>query len=498
MSLWHRRLVGSIDDFAIELSFADDPDEGAFAPEAEATSWGAFRLYIKGREPTAAIGPNNEDLQGVWWYWLPLLEWITHNWDPLLHEARFPVPQEGISAADRLFRSSNRLVYSRADWRMPISEFQERHAIITAREGGIFPNIVFTRAGNDIEVSWDDADRPGGGPVRFVQPSGLERVNVSTFAEVWHETLSSALKALSTRTQNQRVITLIEKVKALTQPTPQQQHERYAWLLGLGRSLIETLDGWADLQKRGIKLPNSQPNGLFTLAPTPVAMFASLTPNLTANDITQITSLTEHVRPMSETLRNSVRHAPCPIRDAFKFGHALALDVRAQLGLGSAPVQMDALLSRLNIPVANLSLESATSVRGLSLAMGDASVIACNNSAPQARRPWSKAAILAHELCHILFDRNIGTDLAVASGPWAPLHIEQRANAFAVMFLMPEEGVLEVLENCPNDPREKVRAVAKHFGSSFRATTQHLFSLGLIDEVEREELLEELDESFFE
>jgi hypothetical protein len=44
---------------------------------------------------------------------------------------------------------------------------------------------------------------------------------------------------------------------------------------------------------------------------------------------------------------------------------------------------------------------------------------------------------LAHELCHLLLDREYGDELAIATGPWAPVAIEQRANAFAAAFLMP-------------------------------------------------------------
>ena len=42
---------------------------------------------------------------------------------------------------------------------------------------------------------------------------------------------------------------------------------------------------------------------------------------------------------------------------------------------------------------------------------------------------------LAHELCHLIHDRGYGARLAIASGPWAPADVEQRANAFAAMLL---------------------------------------------------------------
>ncbi|MCC6523308.1 MAG: hypothetical protein IT373_11645 [Polyangiaceae bacterium] len=58
---------------------------------------------------------------------------------------------------------------------------------------------------------------------------------------------------------------------------------------------------------------------------------------------------------------------------------------------------------------------------------------------------------------------------------------------------MPEGGVLEVIEACSSEPRARVAAVAKRFGASYRAATEHLYSLGFIGEDARDELLDELD-----
>ena len=52
---------------------------------------------------------------------------------------------------------------------------------------------------------------------------------------------------------------------------------------------------------------------------------------------------------------------------------------------------------------------------------------------------------LAHELCHLLVDRDKGARLAIVSGPWAPLDVERRANAFAAALLMPEAAVAKAV-----------------------------------------------------
>ncbi len=49
--------------------------------------------------------------------------------------------------------------------------------------------------------------------------------------------------------------------------------------------------------------------------------------------------------------------------------------------------------------------------------------------------------VLAHELCHLLFDRKSFVSLALVSGTWAPAPLERRANAFAAELLLPLAGI---------------------------------------------------------
>jgi hypothetical protein len=100
---------------------------------------------------------------------------------------------------------------------------------------------------------------------------------------------------------------------------------------------------------------------------------------------------------------------------------------------------------------------------------------------------------LAHELCHLLHDRNVGARLAVASGPWAPRGVERRANAFAAMFLMPPDLVTRTLAADPEPVYSPggVRFFADALQVSLRAAVNHLHNLGLLDEPERDRLLVE-------
>ena len=91
---------------------------------------------------------------------------------------------------------------------------------------------------------------------------------------------------------------------------------------------------------------------------------------------------------------------------------------------------------------------------------------------------------LAHELCHLLFDRSVGQRLAVASGPWAPPSLEQRANAFAAMLLMPTEAVRAVVAgmNEAIATEQGISSIARRLETGFSATLWHLRNLGFVDD----------------
>jgi Zn-dependent peptidase ImmA (M78 family) len=89
---------------------------------------------------------------------------------------------------------------------------------------------------------------------------------------------------------------------------------------------------------------------------------------------------------------------------------------------------------------------------------------------------------LAHELCHLFFDREYGDELAIASGPWAPVAIEQRANAFAAAFLMPTWLLRNALAGAtaPADDPDTIRSVSAGLYVSASSLIDRLYNLGEI------------------
>ena len=89
---------------------------------------------------------------------LPLLEWIANSWDPLLHEERLPCLSNAADGWTGLRR--NALPSPALDepeeeaWEASWQQWWSRHAITAASEGGVFPDVVFRRFRDLVEVSW--------------------------------------------------------------------------------------------------------------------------------------------------------------------------------------------------------------------------------------------------------------------------------------------------------------------------------------------------------
>jgi Zn-dependent peptidase ImmA (M78 family) len=100
----------------------------------------------------------------------------------------------------------------------------------------------------------------------------------------------------------------------------------------------------------------------------------------------------------------------------------------------------------------------------------------------------------AHELCHILFDRNHARRVSHASTPWAPAMVEQRANAFAAMLLMPRDLVRRLISAAPeNLTLNDIQGAASAMCVSLRALINHMANMGDMPDESRERLMDELE-----
>ena len=182
-----------------------------------------------------------------------------------------------------------------------------------------------------------------------------------------------------------------------------------------------------------------------------------------------------------------------PWSQGYELAQILHEDLHWKYVQGSR-VDIAVMVEELGIGSTDLEL-SDSEIRGVSMAGEDHRPgIVVNGLHYRNEHPFGRRFTLAHELCHVLFDREEGRRLAVASGPWAPRGIEQRANAFAAMLLMPPSLIERVVPRLthPLDSSEGVREAAHLLEAGVGALLHHLRNTRFITDTDRERIEEEI------
>lgn len=523
MTVVWERFAGSTDVFAVRLGFVPDPDGGMAADPEQSRSWGALQIWVEGKNLCSHVD-QGETLQSAHWYLLPLLEWVAANWNSFLHEERLPNRNSEASAAAALRETRNApLLYREADaviWEEEWYEWHGRHAIRTAREGGILPNVVFRRFRDSIEVSWDDEPLPGAEDVRFVAGNGAVLLPPALVAEVLYEVVFAAASYLREACpESERLRALLDSVKRLGEPNERQTDVRLSWLAGLRvrpnpeqRALQPDLDDrmdarWANIVRllqegddpraASAALQAEQTDLVLTGSCQASLLFGSMAPDVSEHDVrTFARILLEQYAPdgvEEGALQRLSDDIPLDLATRpWTQGYELAESLHDELALDATWIDVESIIREWNIRILSRPLDDAR-VRGCSIYGPRHRPTIVKNENYRYAKPTTVRFTLAHELCHLLYDRPFGKQLAIASGPWAPQGIEQRANAFAAMFLMPSHLVRKAVADIPDSVQELkgVRAVAERLKVSVRAAIAHLTNLGLMSEEDRDRLLYE-------
>jgi Zn-dependent peptidase ImmA (M78 family)/transcriptional regulator with XRE-family HTH domain len=169
---------------------------------------------------------------------------------------------------------------------------------------------------------------------------------------------------------------------------------------------------------------------------------------------------------------------------AWRVGYELASTARRRLGLGNEPIASlrKVVEETLGIPVVQIALPPA--IAGATVAVKERRGVVLNTVGMHSN-VWVRRFTLAHELGHLLFDPAQRL-LSVRVDSFEALHlspdqvrdeVEQRANAFAIAFLAPPDGVRGIV-GPPETTREltidDLRKVITTYGISATAGRYHV------------------------
>ena len=490
---------GRPDRFALDLRMLPDPDGDAAAPAASIGSWGQWRLWVNGinlTEHDLTLASGEALRQGhVTWYLAPLLRWLAKEWTPLLHEEHFPstVRRKGDARAAYVSVASTQM--DDAEVFAPWQNWATRHGLRWSAEGGIVPDVFLRRLGDDIEVSWGNRWQPGGEAAEYVFEPGVAYCDVADVAVALDSALLRMVKepawtgyAWYRRFRRQ----VAARPKARDSDTP------LAWYLdgkpqpGQLTSLFRK-----GMQSHGARNwhllnPSFAAHAMTQLSPA-AAMFGALSPRISETAAMQLLLIalgSREAAGIERPIDRYVRTSPIlHSMEAWEDGYRLALDLLDELGEtdNPGPFDLDDLLDQWQVERREEALDQDGPL-GVALAGPEIRpTIVINRDHAINQHEHGKRFTTAHELCHLLNDRDRARRIAHSSTQWAPLAIEQRANAFAAMLLMPPGAVRQAFH--PGEPRVSradVSGMARELQVGLRAAIQHLANLGHITDEDRD------------
>jgi Zn-dependent peptidase ImmA (M78 family) len=160
-------------------------------------------------------------------------------------------------------------------------------------------------------------------------------------------------------------------------------------------------------------------------------------------------------------------------------GYELATHVRRLLENELQYMDIEALLGELLIPVQEIDLGDSELDGGSICDAQHGPLIFVNRRSRKASAPWGRRMVLAHELCHLLFDREHAISLAIVSGPWAPPTVERRANAFAAELLLPRAAMERRLGSPPLEGQEaQIQQLMDDYEVGITTCTWHMHNRG--------------------
>lgn len=458
---------------------------------------GDLRITVANRILTHSKRGDRQQ-KHVGWYLGPVIEWIASNWAVLLHEEDFAWQERsGAPAVVACHRALDQTIGAKdAVGRESYKATQAwylRHALRSAAEGGLFPDLFIRRLADDVELSWS-SEPPTFAPDGFsfsVEP-GQARLPVEDVAGPLFEALTWAASQPPELAEDDRPRwrSLAEKIEAIPSIDAATLDRAYVdeRILEMVRISLERI-GKLDLI--GEDLTPERPY-ISQLSPA-VAMFGGVSPNLSQQDVDLLCGLLAgraHGGD-SETLRNLVEANPsAPLGVPHEDGYSFAEEFLDTIGLPAANEWIDVrqIAADLGIDIQETKLETDT-IRGVAIAGHDFKpAVLINLKSVFNLNENGKRYTLAHELCHILHDRSRARRVTHVSGPWVAPGIERRANAFAAYLLMPRELLVRGWQPDFEVNRLAFEGFANRLQVNETALIEHLYNLRLIDDLARERL----------
>lgn len=470
-------MFGSKEKFAISIDWATPPFTG-LPDAAEVATWcdiGFFanNVCLTTNRPEA----SNEVRESIQWHALTIAEWLVEHWERVLFESKPPLPVAAIDGVLLLRRINEGLATMQGCRAEELAERRRiwwaAHSIRGGRQGAAFPDVIFWPQGNQVSVSWQPDNKPFG--LSNTMFTFIERGHTKVSLADLIATFRNFLRGVVARLDEKEVVSpRVQSLKAKAGRIfdSRLNRETLQVYLGLNDKAVAAVFGVGPKEFQGLfqeSAHGEQIKALFqehlgidyplvenledlTLS-TPIALYRCVSPTVSETDVNELKRIWNKCKPrkgkkdVSKLRALQIKCSQVYDAGSSQVPHVIggqkARIVRKALRLPSdTAVEIESILTEmLNVPIDSCQLEDVT-IDAVSLwdKNSDPAVF-INRKSLMGRKKWGRRMALAHELCHLIFDASEGKSLGIASGRWAPVELEQCANAFAAEILLPSSAL---------------------------------------------------------
>lgn len=451
---------------SLRLEFFPESGEGHISD-----GWGQATLYWNG-DPCWHAGIRDDGTPcPVEWTWVDVLQWLAKNWIYLVCEQTLPLSwmNERNIHLSKVWGAAEENWQEVAEDRVDEEEkilidYLDRHNLAAAMQGIYLPAVFWRRIGNEVALYRED-----GASIRV--PFEPLRQHFETLgnqmAHVWRDSENPRVRLAMQRWQQRNSLSL-ERAVAIS--------------VGVGPGVISQIQG---SQGTGAFWGADSVTDLVNGYDTPMLAAArmsngKLNPETIARVIEQV-----RIAPVRQTLALDDLAAQLRVvsegwqeQKPFEQGYRVARWLRDRLDLlDHARVDPQKLLTKWGVDISRMNLDGA-----------DIDAIACwgmcgpmvlLNDKPAWRAQGArKRATLAHEICHLLFDRHSALPVAEVLGGAVDVAAEQRARAFAAEFLLPR-SVAQAAIRQADEFEVALDGLVRKFGVSHQIVTNQIENSGI-------------------
>lgn len=395
--------------------------------------WGSGALFLQGSPYWHGSGQNGADL--ISWTWVDFLEYVGANWAYLVSEQNYPFPWlNRVSHPGELWDMADarwaRLGDDLADTEEPaLLAFERRHNLASAWKGISLPGLTWLRNGS---IVWICAD--GKAPIR------------ARFSECKDELIRvcDAMASAFGDSDNPRVSRAV-KLWGIRGEALCQNFVSIA--TGLSPEVLLTIQGSTELHEFwGVAANSSWNNGEFEEGELLAA--ARMTAGLLnaealSSVLRAVRKLPKHTLAALDDLSSKAsyqlrKQAP---QYAFLAGYIAAEFVREKAPTARGKYfDVNDALHKLNVEVRDIAMQT-DSIDAVAVWGSHGPCVVLNKDRAHSQSVERTRMTLAHELGHLIMDRQGGLPFCEVLGGAVDDFMEKRASAFAAELLLPRTAV---------------------------------------------------------